>query len=445
MLKNDTKTNKRIFSKMITDTNDKICDNSQPPLKKQKITNEKNEHIALIDNYHAPTFICNGESFVCINENRKLVILGGLIHDMNTDKIISQHKSIICNIGDKEVREIAFYDYYYIFITSIYGNLIELQIEDEIQYDEDKEFGSDIDLCSYTKNHNDNDNYIVSHLSGDHTSIFNITNDGILHSFGNNYAGLLGSGNKEKEIENKTENVIIPNKVTIIASDCSIAICKTEDGDFYAWGDATEEILPIDMSIHIPDEDGHFIKPVLCSNMPKHDIISIKMSSSNIIFLTNEGLVYKCGFESINDKGHTIYSRIPKLIENIPPIKKISSCYINFCLLDINGNLWTFSKYDICDLAYNSINRILNSSIPLPFIPIMKKRCDVKDVIDMSKNGYQTFIKTQNGNIFYFYYDNPCSTKCEENKKYDILYQLNESSDIWRTNQQISRRKSARK
>ena len=442
MDKNDIKTNKRSFSKMITDTNDKNCDNLQPPLKKQKIINEKNEHIALIDNYHAPTFVCSGDLFMCINENRELVTLGGLVYGTNTNEVILQNKSIICNIGGEKVREIAFYDYYYIFITSIYGKLMELQMEDQI---EDDEFISDIDLRDYIKNHNDNDNYIVSHLSGEHTSIFNVTNDGILHSFGNNYAGLLGSGNKEKDIEDRAENIIIPNKVTIISSDASSAICKTEDGDFYAWGNATGEILPIDMSIHTPDEEGHFIKPVLCSNMPKHDIISIKISSVNIIFLTNEGLVYKCGFESIDDKGNTIYSRIPKLIENIPPIKKISSCYINFCLLDINGNLWTFTKYDNYNLAVNSVNRVLNSDISLPFIPTMEKRCDVKDVIDMSKNGYQTFIKTQNGNIFYFYYNNPCSTKCEENKKYDSLYQLNESPDIWRTNQRISRQKSARK
>ena len=164
--------------------------------------------------------------------------------------------------------------------------------------------------------------------------------------------------------------------------------------------------------------------PVLCSNLAIENIISIKMSSHNMIFLTEEGLVFKYGFKYVNNKKEVIYSNTPKMIKDIPLIKKISSCDANFSLLDYDGNIWTFGKYDIGLFLHGiKIDHSFLSNIEFPFIPTMVKRSDVKNVIDISEGGYRTFVKTQNGDIFYFFYNNPC---CDVNKNYDILHKFDE-------------------
>ena len=224
-----------------------------------------------------------------------------------------------------------------------------------------------------------------------------------------------------------------------------MAICQKENGEYYAWGSNKKEILPIDLSIHKLDgkDNYNITKPFPCSNIPD-DVVSVKMSLYNIIFLTGGGEVYKCGLEYINDKGKGVYSRIPKLIKDIPLIKKISCCDVNFSLLDYEGNIWTFGKYSYEDISELDVYKI-NDDIKLPYEPVMIKRNDIKNVIDISKGGYFTFLKTRNGDIFYFDYDSLWERDDKKIKCYNNLRKLNESPSIWKTNCGKSRQKSARK
>ena len=390
---------------------------------------EKHENIILSDNYHESTFVYSSGSIVCINEDRNLVILGGLVVDKD-NSVVYHHRSIVCKINE-EIRSIAFYDYDRIHCVNTSGNIIDLNFGYGLRYKENEEFGSDIDCIDEKLLYQSKD--IVKEISCSYRVGYYLSIDGTLKSRkGEGFYGIL----------NNEICVNTPSKIELIEMNYDMNICKSSENDeFYAWGDIKKDILPIDdIYIYKYNEEKYIDNPVLCRNMPTN-IISIKSSLDNIIFLSAEGFVYKCGFEYINENYKIIYSRIPKLIENIPLIKKISSCDVNFILLDYNGNIWTFSKYNINDISDISPS-INNNNIILPFIPNMIKRSDVRDVIDISKGGNCTYIKQNNGNIYYFYYENLIR---DDSFCFSKLYILEESPDIWRTNTYKSKQKSARK
>ena len=425
---------KRKFSIIINDNKEKQEPNLQPPFKKQKIEVKKenniiiNNNIILYDDYYASTFTCfEKSSAACINEEGNIVF----IEELGKNNRINVLKI------DEYARKITFYEDDQIFVSTNEGKLIE------IRYKENQRFVND---AVYVFN---KENVIIQDISCDSYSGFRLLIDGTLKSFGCNYSGLLGIGSNVKEKEVTCGNIDIKDKIVMIESNSKMVICKTENDEFYAWGNIYRGILPVS-SIHCRGIEHELSKPVICSNIPKN-VVSMKISFYNIIFLTGDGLVYKCGFEYLNKGGKPIFSRVPKLIENIPLIKKISSCDINFILLDDNDNIWTFSKYNISKLIYAKQSRGLNSDIKLPFIPSMIKRNDITNVIDISQGGIYTFVKTQNGDIFNFSYDSPFSiinrngvviSKSEINY---TLQKLKVPPNIWRTNRHKSRQKSARK
>ena len=417
-----------------------------PPLKKQKIeesNNDNNNNIMLNDNYYESTCTCCENTVIFINEDGNLVTIGGLVHD-NEENPILEHKAIVLKI-DGFARKVGLQEDKLIFINNNEGKIIEIYADDDnlIVYKKNQKFGSDLDF-SNEKDISFTGEYKTKEISYSYWGGFRLLTNGTLEADIDLHTYLLGIGiDEDEDLVNDHAVIKLEDKIDMIAFSGRAVICKTEKDEFYAWGSVSNKMLPIDMSLHKHNE-SYFSKPILCSNMPMN-VISIKISFSNMIFLTQEGLVYKTGFESLNKKGKSIFSEVPKLIENIPLIKKISSYSVNFSLLDDNGNIWTFSKYNIYELSKSSSANKLHCDIKLPFIPPMIKRDDVKNIIDISEGGERTFIKTEFGDIFYFNYTNAVLDTQQKNRDYNILNKVDEDPSIWRTNKQNSRKKSARK
>ena len=431
-------------------------ENFPPEPKKQKICEDQQLTVPIILDYrHLPTLVVFDKIALSINTEGNIVSFGGLIKYPGND-IIKQHKGIVLKTKE-DIIQIGFYDRDWIIGITSDKKIIELNVVDGIEYEDNQKFGSDICIDDYINYPISDDDYSCIQIAYDHAVGLNLLADGTIFSCGCNYAGTLGTGNTEKEIEG-LGRISLPDEIVLVDCTSTMAICKTIKNEYYVWGEAAHrKILPVDLNLYRYDDDGDFINPTKCCNIPE-DVISMKISSRNIIFLTLEGLVYKCGFEYMDENYKMIYSRIPKKIEDIPLIRKIASCDSNFSLLDFDGNLWTCDKYDMKSINFTMPSNIVDD-LKLPFKPKMMVRTDIKGVIDISEGGTRTFVKTMNGDIFFFRYNATTKKRfysdvnttefiklpSKQGEKYYKLRKLDESSDIWKTNGGTSKKKSARK
>ena len=252
-----------------------------------------------------------------------------------------------------------------------------------------------------------------------------------LFSFGSNFHGQLGLGN--------TTNYDSPQKISYLSNvdfiECGarFVLCKTLDNNIYGWGRNMEGQLGIDTS------ETNEVSPVICSNWPD-GIIDIKCGVEHTLILTSNNSVYSCGRNSWGQLGRVIgneYSATLRKIESLPEIIKIGCGEFNSALVDINNEFYVFGdnrcgKLGLGDTIY---------SIQKPM-----KHPSLSNIIDISKGGNHTFVKTSNNEIYAFG-RNEYSQLGIETDDYEQITPIRvfeDNEDIWFSNINKSKAKSAR-
>ena len=221
-----------------------------------------------------------------------------------------------------------------------------------------------------------------------------VDNEGFMWSFGENYYGQLGIGNKTSF--NVPQRIL--NIPTVVSVSCGFShtLIITSDSDLWSFGrnsdgqlclgEKGKRLFPHKTSFsniskisagfyHSLFQNsigeifscgynqegacglGHFnspqITPTLIPNLPSN-IIQFVCGDNQNLFLDSEGNVYSNGYNIFGQLGlgHKIGQNVLNKIPNIPPIKIIScvdpSCY----LIDFEGNLWSFGYDEFGQLGH---------------------------------------------------------------------------------------------
>ena len=180
------------------------------------------------------------------------------------------------------------------------------------------------------------------------------------------------------------------------------------DGHFYSWGrDDCGQLGSGKFGRRYDD-----YAPVLRINWPA-DIVDIKCGEFHTLALTSTQEVYSCGDASKNQLGRkspfSMKPFSPKLqkIDNFPDIIRIECGANHSICMDINYDIYVFGatqngQLGVSSFSPNSDNyhcmaNILPESVSEPI-----KHPSLSNIIDISKGGNHTFIKTSNNEICFW-------------------------------------------
>ena len=258
-----------------------------------------------------------------------------------------------------------------------------------------------------------------------------LSDDGCLYSFGTNYYGQLGIGNNEKSYSSPQ---IIKSLENIDFVECGgdHVFCKTLNNDIYSWGNNRMGQLGIENT-----EDQNL--PYKCENWPDN-IVDIKCGAVHTLVLTENQEVYSCGFNYNGELGLVLfqdYSSSLKHIERISEIIRIECGEEYSMCIDIYNNVYIFGGNFQGQLGFGDYYRRRK--------PV--KHPSLNDVIDVSKGGSHTFIKTSTNRVYAFgsNYYSQLGVKTEDKNEINPIQVFHENENIWYSNLQRGlRAKSAR-
>ena len=273
-------------------------------------------------------------------------------------------------------------------------------------------------------------------------SFFNIclSEDGEVFSFGRNSKGELGLGNNvDYNLPQKIESL---KDVDFIECGIDFSFAKCNNA-VYCWGNNTKGQLGNGNTTNINE-------PTKCNNWPD-DVIDIKCGSAHTLVLTSTQEVYSCGDPLYGSLGRICEfvseSTELKKIDCLSEIIKIECGWSSSMCVDIHGSIFVFgdNHNGQLGLIHDEIERITVFSIKQT-TPI--KNPSLSNIIDISKGGKHTFVKTSNNEIYAFgsneYAQLGIKTKDKNQTTPVQVFQGNE--DIWSSNINCtSRIKSARK
>ena len=215
-----------------------------------------------------------------------------------------------------------------------------------------------------------------------HTLI--ITNDQNLWSFGYNENGQLCNGDKEDRSNPQKTSF---SNISKLSAGWSYSLFENNNGEIFSCGDNRFGQCV----------SGHFdspqITPSLIPNLPSN-IVQFVCGSCHNLFLDSEGNVYSVGANATGQLGlgHNTNQNELNKIPNIPPIKIISCASSSSYLIDFEGNLWTFGSNNFGQFGCGD-----TTNINTP-----KKSKSMQDIqqISYGSTGNNFFAKNSQNQIF---------------------------------------------
>ena len=244
-----------------------------------------------------------------------------------------------------------------------------------------------------------------------------VCENGFVYSFGVNEDGQLGLGNNE--IYNTPKVISSLKDVEFIECGEDHTFCKTSNNEIFCWGKNRWGQLGLG------NRDNQNT-PILCSSLSNEDVIDIKCGSIHTLALTSNGDVLSCGnyiFGQLGREADTNKSSSFQKIEDFAKISRIECGNAHSLCIDIDNNLYVF--------GYNIQGQLGLSDFALRHKPI--KNPSLSNIIDISKGGYSTFVKTSNNEIYAFGNNEflQLGIKTENNNQITPIRVLEGREDIW--------------
>ena len=204
--------------------------------------------------------------------------------------------------------------------------------------------------------------------------------------------------------------------------------CKTLNNEIFCWGKNDYGQLGLE------NRDNQNT-PILCSSLSNEDVIDIKCGNNHTLVLTSNGDVFSCGWNMYGQLGRETNSYLFEKIEKLSEISRIECGYNHSLCIDFNNDLYTFGDNDCGQLGLGDIEK----SIPI-------KHPTLSNIIDISNGGFHTFVKTSNNEIYAFGHNNysQIGIKTEDKKQLTPIRVFEDNEDIWYSNINKSKAKSAR-
>ena len=259
-----------------------------------------------------------------------------------------------------------------------------------------------------------------------------VNEEGIMFSFGDSTSGKLGHGDNERHFIPK--KICTLKNIDFIDTFGTHTLVKTFDGKLFGFGYNKYGELGI-------GNDINQSRPVECEEYPE-DVVDIKCGHNHTIILTSNNEVYSCGANYSGQLGMqipNIYGPSPvfKKIEELTNIIRIESGVTHCLCIDIHYNLFVF--------GYNEEGQLgLETDTTSNCFPI--KHPSLSNIIDVSKGGNHTFVKTSNNEIYAFGSNkfSQLGIKTEDDKQLTPIRVFEDNEDIWFSNINKSKAKSAR-
>ena len=261
-----------------------------------------------------------------------------------------------------------------------------------------------------------------------------LSENGELYSFGGNYFGQLGNG--ETEDSNFPQKITSLKDVDFIECGGDHAICKTlNNNDIYVWGCNEQGQLGIG---NTEDKNKPF-KGLTFTDK----IVDVKCGISHSLILTENQIVYSCGYNFNGQVGRctdisTDYSTEFIQIPTLSEIIRIECGYYHSFCIDIYNNVFVFGSNVYGQLGVDDTDIIIR---------VPKKHPTLSNIIDISSKGFHTFVKTTANEIYGFGNNNYSQLGIHNGKKNQVIpiQVLKDNENLWYSNvNQKSRAKSAR-
>jgi len=193
-----------------------------------------------------------------------------------------------------------------------------------------------------------------------------LTSEGVVYGWGINEKGEIGCGGNEDIIDSpKILNTLLDYKIKSIYCSFLQSFALTFDGLVFSWGHNKYHTLG-----HVGNNGNIYIpKLINISN-----VISVILCCNNTYFLTNEGMIYFCGYY-INEENLETFQLLPKLFEtdirfesiysipNYQELETITTGLSGNAIYLIDWNIISKTKYNNyfdyyaneCEMTYKSI------------------------------------------------------------------------------------------
>ena len=245
-----------------------------------------------------------------------------------------------------------------------------------------------------------------------------LSNDGTLHSFGENGAGQLGLGYNKDDVSLPTPILNLP-KISLISCGSRFTVCVDHEGFIWSFGEnnagqlgtgnktnfnVPQKLLSIPPVLSVSCGSQHTLIITTDSNLwsfGKNDFGELclgnkekhlkaqKTSFSNIskvsggnyhsLFQNDKGEIFSCGYNQFGQcgLGHFDSPQItPSLILNAPEniVQFVCGCYQSL-FLDSNGNIYSVgdNEFGQLGLGHNTNQNVLNKIVNIP--PIQTISC----------------------------------------------------------------------
>ena len=258
-----------------------------------------------------------------------------------------------------------------------------------------------------------------------------LTEDGILYSFGLNNFGQLGVGGMEKKY-NMPQCLESLKDIEFIECNLNDSFCKASDNQIYCWG--KNEYGTLGLGNRICQNI-----PILCSSLSNEDIVDIKCGNCHTLILTSNGDVLSCGWNNYGQLGREIDNDCSlsfQKIEKLSEISRIECGRFHSMCIDSNNDLIIF--------GYNGFGQLGLGDTDNRYDPI--KHPTLSNIIDISKGGRCTFVKTLS-NVVYAFGNNSntqLGTKTKDKNQTIPIQPLVVNKFTWYSINKSSKVKSAR-
>ena len=260
-----------------------------------------------------------------------------------------------------------------------------------------------------------------------------ISEEGHAFSFGKNSHGQLGIGNKL--YQNKPMEIESFGNIDFVACGSTHSVFKLLNNEIYVCGYNGNDELGIGFDGFQVDDDGEDT-PLKCDTCWPDNVVDVKCGSKCNLVLTSNKEVFFSGMETCVEGADDGEISGLRKIDYLKNIVRVECGFCHFICIDENGDLFIFG-----DNFYGELGLENTKSVPVPI-----KHPSLSNIIDISKGGDHTFVKTSNNEIYAFGYNrySQLGIKTEDSNQHTPIRVFEDNEDIWFSNINKSKAKSAR-